>query len=98
MRNCEVLSITTQPAAAARGAWMAETAAPGENKAMSQPAKSNVSRFFTVRTCCSPNETWEPADRPDASAATSETGNWRSARVLRISRPTAPVAPTTATR
>ena len=33
MRNWLVLSITTQPAAAARGACTAETAAPGENSA-----------------------------------------------------------------
>ena len=30
MRKWLVLSITTQPAAAARGAWMADTDAPGE--------------------------------------------------------------------
>ena len=35
MRKCDVLSITTQPALAARGAWTAETFAPGENSAMS---------------------------------------------------------------
>ena len=34
---------------------------------------------------------------PDATAAISEIGNFRSARVFSISRPTAPVAPTTAT-
>ena len=38
-----------------------------------------------------------PVDRPEASAATSSTGNRRSASVFSISRPTAPVAPTTAT-
>ncbi len=40
MRKWLVLSITTQPAAAARGAWTAETAAPGLNRPMSVPAKS----------------------------------------------------------
>ena len=39
MRNWLVLSITTHPAAAARGACTAEIAAPGLNSAMSQPAK-----------------------------------------------------------
>ena len=41
-----------QPAAAARGAWTAEIAAPGLNRAMSQPAKSKLSRLltFTVLT------------------------------------------------
>ena len=97
MRNWLVLSITTQPAAAARGAWMAETEAPGLNSPMSQPAKSNVSRFLTLSTCFSPNETSVPVERPEATAATSSTGNWRSASVFSISRPTAPVAPTTAT-
>jgi hypothetical protein len=40
-----VLSITTQPAAAARGAWMAETEAPELNRPISVPVKSKVSRF-----------------------------------------------------
>ncbi len=40
MRNCEVLSMTRQPAAAARGACTAEIAAPGENSARCVPAKS----------------------------------------------------------
>ncbi len=40
MRKKEVLSITTQPAAAARGAKVAETVLPGEKRAMSVPAKS----------------------------------------------------------
>ena len=40
MRKQEVLSITTQPASAARGACTAETLAPGENSAMSVPRKS----------------------------------------------------------
>ncbi len=97
MRNWLVLSITTQPAAAARGACTAETAAPGENRPMSQPRKSKVSRLRTLSTFFSPNDTSCPVDRPEASAATSSTGNCRSASVFSISRPTAPVAPTTAT-
>ena len=76
---------------------MAETEAPGLNKARSVPWKSYLSRLWTLRTLSSPKETSAPAERPEASATTSPTGNWRSARVLSISRPTAPVAPTTAT-
>ena len=38
-----------------------------------------------------------PMERFEASATTSSTGNWRSARMSSISRPTLPVAPTTAT-
>ena len=74
MRKWLVLSITTQPAAAARGACTAETAAPGLNRPISQPLKSNVSRFCTFSTRFSPNETSGPVERPDASAATSTTG------------------------
>ena len=97
MRNWLVLSITVQPAPAARGAWMAETAAPGLNNPRSQPWKSNASSDWTLSTSFSPNETSWPTERPDARAATRPTGNLRSARVLSSSRPTAPVAPTTAT-
>ncbi len=97
MRNWLVLSITTQLEAAARGAWTAETAAPGLNRAMSQPWKSKLSSGLTFSTRVSPNETSAPADRPEATAATSSAGKRRSARVFSISRPTAPVAPTTAT-
>ena len=97
MRNWLVLSITTQPAAAARGACTAETAAPGENRPMSVPRKSNFSRFWTLSVRFSPKDTSCPAERPEASATTSLTGKSRSASVFRISRPTAPVAPTTAT-
>jgi hypothetical protein len=98
MRNWEVLSITTQPAAAARGACTAETEAPGENRPISTPLKSNLSRLWTFSTCLSPKDTSCPAERPEARAMTSLTGKARSASVLSISRPTLPVAPTTATR
>ena len=97
MRKWLVLSITTQPCAAARGACTAEIDAPGLNNPISQPVKSKVSRFCTLSTCFSPNETSWPTERAEARAATSLTGNLRSARVFNISRPTAPVAPTTAT-
>ena len=97
MRNWLVLSITTQPWAAARGAWMAETAAPGLNSAMSRPVKSKVSRFLIFSTVLSPKLTFWPVERGEARAKTSLAGKLRSARIFRISRPTAPVAPTTAT-
>ena len=40
MRKCEVLSMTTAPAAAAFGANIAEILAPGEDSTMSMPRKS----------------------------------------------------------
>ena len=49
MRKCEVLSITTAPALAARGACTAETLAPGENSAMSTPLKSYLSRSLDLQ-------------------------------------------------
>ena len=86
-----------QSAAAARGAWMSETLAPGENSAMSVPRKSKVSRSWTLTVFSSPKEISLPAERRDASATSSSTGKFRSARIDIISCPTAPVAPTTAT-
>ena len=62
MRNCEVLSITTQPAAAARGAWILEIAAPGENSPRSVPSKSKVSSALTFSRRSSPNETSLPSE------------------------------------
>src|SRR5260221_12616193 len=88
---------TRPPALTARGACTADTLAPGENKAMSTPLKSNLSRSCTLRTSSSPNDTSPPAERSEATAQTSDTGNARSARMLNISWPTTPVAPTTAT-
>src|SRR5258705_133571 len=38
-----------------------------------------------------------PAERADAKARSSRTGNFRSSRILRVVCPTAPVTPTTAT-
>ena len=69
MRKYEVLSITTAPALAARGACTAETLAPGEHSTMSMPLKSNLASSRTFRIAvlaerdlaCRP--TW-----PDASA------------------------------
>ena len=62
MRNCEVLSITTQPAAAARGACTLDTAAPGENRPRSKPSKSKSSSGRTVSTRSSPKLTSLPAE------------------------------------
>ena len=98
MRKCEVLSMTTAPAAAARGLCTAETLAPGEDSTISMPAKSKPARSRTFRTASSPNDSSLPTDLSDASAMTSSAGKSRSARVARISRPTLPVAPTTAIR
>ncbi len=88
--------MTTQPAAAARGACSAEIEPPAENRAMSVPAKSNPARSATVSSR-SPNRTRLPAERALASATISPTGKPRSARIESMTSPTAPVAPTTAT-
>src|SRR5207237_1121449 len=61
---------------------------------MSQSAKSKCSRFLTLSSSpLSPKSITAPVERADATAATSSSGNWRSARMFRISRPTLPVAP-----
>src|SRR5262249_53641586 len=96
MRKCEVLSMTTAPAFVARGAKTADTLAPGEERTISIPRKSKVSRPWTLSTSSSPNDTSRPIDRDDANATTSSAGNSRSASVVSISRPTLPVPPTTA--
>ena len=97
MRKCEVLSTTTQPALAARGLCSAETLAPGDDRAMSQPAKSKSARLRTFSVVSSPSETSMPTDRSEASATTSSAGKLRSGKIFRTSRPTLPVAPMTAT-
>ena len=66
MRKREVLSMTTAPAFAARGANTSDTLAPGEDSTMSMPRKSNVSRPWTLRRSSSPNDTSRPIDRDDA--------------------------------
>ncbi len=98
IRKCDVLSMTTAPAAAARGACFSETAAPGEKRAMSMPAKSNVASDCTFKGVSSPKETSRPLEVSEARATTSSAGNARSARICSISWPTAPVAPTMAMR
>ena len=97
MRQHDVLSMTTAPAFAARGANAADTLLPGDDSTMSMPLKSNVSSACTVRMSSSPNDTSLPTEAEEASATTSSAGKLRSASVVRISRPTLPVAPTTAT-
>ena len=97
MRNWLVLSITRQPAAPARGAYSFETFAPGDEKAMSTPAKSKVARFFTS-SGLPLTSIGSPSERAEASGITSSAGNFRSASRSSICRPTLPVAPTTATR
>jgi hypothetical protein len=97
MRKSEELSMTTQPALAALGAYSLVASEPIAKKAMSQPAKSKLARSW-VASVRSPKEHSVPRLRRLASAATSSTGNSRSARMFSISRPTLPVAPTTAMR
>jgi len=50
MRKCDVLSMTTAPALAARGLCSADTFAPGDDSTMSMPSKSKAasSRTFSV--------------------------------------------------
>ena len=43
-----MLSITTQPAAAALGAYISEIAAPGENRPICTFEKSNVAKSSTL--------------------------------------------------
>src|SRR5437763_3104870 len=97
MRKQEVLSMTTAPALAARGANAAETLLPGDDSTISGPRKSRLSSAWIRNTSSSPNDTSRPTKADEGKATTSSTGNWRSASVVRISRPTLPVAPTTAT-
>ncbi len=66
--------MTTQPAAAALGAYSAETLAPGENKPTCTLEKSNSARSSTIMDLL-PKLTVEPALRPLASAYTLPTGN-----------------------
>src|SRR5690625_5914246 len=63
-RKCELLSMTVQPALAARGAYLAEMLPPAENSAKSQPLKSNLSRSSTT-TLLPANSMACPADRSE---------------------------------
>ena len=89
--------MTMAPAAAAIGAYLADTAPPGENRATSTLEKSKWARSSIFRILSSPKLTSWPTERLEATAWTRSTGNWRSLRIERISRPTLPDAPTTAT-
>jgi hypothetical protein len=99
IRNSELLSMTTQPAAAAMGAYFFVASEPMAKIAMSQPAQSKFSIFWTFSILSvSPYSISMPWLRDDASTATSSAGNSRSARMLTTSRPTLPVAPATTIR
>ena len=66
MRNSELLSMTVQPAWAARGACALLTSEPAANRAMSQPAKSKCSRFLTLSSLpLSPKSMTSPVERAD---------------------------------
>ena len=94
-RKCDVLSITTQPEAAARGACSSETLPPAENSAIAVFEKSNSARSETVIDLPL-NRTVLPAERSDAKAYNFPTGNSLCSRISIMASPTAPVAPTTA--
>jgi hypothetical protein len=58
--------MTTAPCLAAFGANLVAIELPAENKAISVPVKSKVSRFWTFRIRLSPYETSLPIDFSDA--------------------------------
>ena len=67
-------------------------AAAAAAQAVYTPSKGSAERKAIL------NALRVPVERELATAATSSTGNSRSASTFSISRPTLPVAPTTATR
>src|SRR5687767_12665464 len=95
MRNADELSTTTAPFDTATGPNFFDVEPPAEKSARCTPSNElsvssvTVTDFPAKGSCL-------PAERADASARTSEYGNFRFSRQLRISTPTAPVAPTTA--
>jgi hypothetical protein len=96
MRNADELSMTTQPAAAARGAMTFAFSPPVVRNRRSVPPKSKVARSRTSRA--SPRKaTCRPADAADARGTWRSTGKARCSRMRSISEPTLPVAPPTAT-
>src|SRR6266542_4825506 len=97
MRKALDLSTTTAPALTARGAYSLDCAEPAEKKATSTPLKASGPTFST-RIVSPLKATVFPAERSEANARRSVTGNLRSSRILSVVCPTAPVAPTTATR
>ena len=94
-RKCDVLSITTHPAATARGACSSETPPPAENSAMAVFEKSNSARSET-EIDLPLKRTVLPTERSEANAYRLPTGNSLCSRISIIASPTAPVAPTTA--
>src|SRR6266545_6331430 len=96
MRNALELSMTTQPARAARGANSFEMLPPALNNARSMPLNDS---FVSSSTAISlrRNLSVLPIERAEASRVNRPMGKLRFSSVLIISRPTAPVAPTTAT-
>ncbi len=97
MRHAEELSTTTQPAAAARGAYSRLTEAPAENSARSTSPKLVGLSVSTVRL--SPwKDIFLPSEKGEAKSLRLRAGKLRSSRQRTIMLPTAPVAPQTATR
>src|SRR6266699_4774588 len=96
MRNALELSMTAQPALAAKGANSFEMPPPALNNAMSMPW--NESLPSSLIAISSPrNLSFLPMERAEARRVKLAARKLRLSRVLIISRPTAPVAPTTAT-
>jgi hypothetical protein len=93
MRQRELLSTTTAPACAKRGAQSFEVCPPAENSARSKPWIVSSLSGCTMPT---PSISF-PAERSEANGTISRAGNSRSRSSCSISVPTCPVAPTTAT-
>src|SRR6056300_1607022 len=95
-RKCDVLSITTQPAAAAIGAYSSEILPPAENRPICALLKSNSAKSVTV-ILFPRNRMLLPADRALAKGYKVPTGKLRCSKISIMASPTAPVAPTIAT-
>ena len=65
--------MTTAPAAAARGEWIFETEAPGDESTISVFRKSKSARFRTFRISVSPNDTSFRIDRSEADPTSGIT-------------------------
>ena len=88
-----------QPAAAALGAYSAETSPPAENSPMSARVKSKLGQLLDRQLLARETAPLLPSERSLASAMQLATpGNLRSSSTLIMVSPTRPVAPTTATR
>ena len=97
IRQAELLSMTTAPAAANRGASALDVPPPAENSATSRP---DVGRGGVLHDdlAAGPRQPWCPPSGPRRRSAARSTGKPRSASSRRITAPTWPVAPTTPTR